>query len=58
MLIERCTKFIADAGIPVTVFCKKTGISPSTYYRWTSGDLKLSDKTEQRIKEYIEKFQY
>ena len=58
MLIKRCMRFISELGVPVTTFCKKVEISSSTFYKWVSGDLKLSDKTEQRIKEYIEKFQY
>ena len=57
MDIRKLTReVLAKIGIPVTRFCRAIDISSATYYRWLAGDLKLSDETESRIKNYINKF--
>lgn len=52
----KCRKVTTEIGIPVTKFCRCVGISSTTYYRWLAGDLRLSEETENRIKNYTEKF--
>lgn len=52
----KCRKVTTEIGIPVTKLCRCVGISSTTYYRWLAGDLKLSEETENRIKDYIKKF--
>ena len=54
LLKDRCNAVISDIGIPVTVFCRKVGISTASYYRWLLDDLKLKDSTLCRIEKNIE----
>lgn len=42
-------------GIPITVFCNRMSISTAAYYRWQHNDLKLSTKTEDKIRKYVNK---
>lgn len=53
----RCKNILSEIGIPVTVFCRKIGISTASYYRWQNDDLRLAEETEKRIKSFIEKFE-
>lgn len=55
-LEERCKKMIEELSIPVTRFCKSIRLSTSSYYDWQNQKLKLSDSTEKRINEYLEKY--
>ena len=55
---ERCSSFISDLDLPVRRFCKNVDISSTTYYRWQSDDLRLSQETENRIKNYLQRFGY
>ena len=48
-------KTLQEIGIPITTFCKRMKISTAAYYRWQHNDLKLSTKTEERIKKYVNK---
>ena len=48
-------KLLKEIGIPVSVFCRKIGISQTAYYRWQTGDLRLSDEKETRIRQYVNK---
>lgn len=50
---EKTKKIIDEFQIPVAKFCRKVGISGAAYYRWQSGDLKLAEATETRIRNYI-----
>ena len=50
---EQARQTLKSIGIPVTVFCRKIGISPTAFYRWTANDLRLSDEKENKIKETI-----
>ena len=52
---EKTKKIIDEFQIPVAKFCRKVGISGAAYYRWQNGDLRLSEETEARIREYINK---
>lgn len=52
-LKEQAKKILSECEIPVTKFCRRVGISGTSYYRWQDGDLRLSESTEQRIKNYI-----
>lgn len=48
-------KALQEVGIPITTFCKRIQISTAAYYRWLHGDLKLSEKKVDNIREYINK---
>jgi len=54
-LQEQTQKALQMVGIPITVFCNRMSISTAAYYRWQHNDLKLSTKTEERIKKYVNK---
>lgn len=55
-LRQQTRKILKEIGIPVSVFCRKLQISDTAFYRWQNMDLKLSEQTENRIKNYINKF--
>ena len=55
-LITRCQRFLEELGIPVTVFCKKAGLSTPSFYKWRNGELNLSDATLERIDGYLSKY--
>lgn len=57
-LKERCNKFIEEIGVPISVFCKNIGISRTQYYSWQRGDRNLSGYMEQRISDYLEKYNF
>lgn len=57
-LKERCNKFIEEIGVPLTVFCKNVGISRTQYYSWQRGERNLSGNMEQRISDYLEKYNF
>lgn len=52
----RCKKFMDELGVPVTNFCKRIELSPSSYYDWMRDKAKLSDATEKRIDKYLKKY--
>lgn len=52
-LKEQAKKILSECDIPVTKFCRRVGISGTSFYRWQSGDLRLSEATETRIRNYI-----
>lgn len=54
-LQQQTHKALKAIGIPISVFCRRIGISDTAYYRWQNSDLRLSDDTTNRIKEYISK---
>lgn len=55
-LRQQTRKILDEIGIPVSVFCRKMQISDTAFYRWQNMDLKLSEQTESRIKNYINQF--
>ena len=55
-LFERIDQFTGELGIPVTAFTRNVNISVSSYYKWRSGVLKISDIALQRIDEYLAKY--
>lgn len=57
-LIERCNNFLNELGVPVAVFCRKVNISPTAYYMWRAGQLRLSDDTLNRIDDYLSKYNF
>lgn len=57
-LKERCNKFIKEIGIPITVFCKNIGVSRTQYYAWQKGERNLPRNMEQRILDYLEKYNF
>lgn len=50
---DQTKRIIIGFQIPVAKFCRQVGISSAAYYRWQSGDLKLAEATETRIRNYI-----
>lgn len=52
-LQKQTRKVLDEIGIPVSVFCRRMQISDTAFYRWQHDDLRLSETTEQRIKEYV-----
>lgn len=57
-LIERCQHFLDELGVPVTAFCLRVEISAASFYKWRSGDLRLSDGTLQRIDSYLTNYNF
>lgn len=55
-LIDRCEIFMDALGVPTTSFCKRINLSPSGFYRWKSGSVKLSDVTLERIDRYLTQY--
>ena len=51
----RIFEIVKGSGIPVTIFCKRVGLSRTAFYRWLRDDLKLSDGKEQAIQIYVSK---
>lgn len=57
-LLQRCEKAHGCLGIPVTVICRKVGISPQAYYKWRNGSLRLSQPTLERIETYLQQINF
>ena len=55
MLKDRVEAFREEFGISVTGFCRRAGISPTTYYNIVKGSV-LSDATVERIDTYLIKY--
>lgn len=55
-LKERCKKFIDELGVQVAKFADNCGIGRSTYYQWQKGDIELSDKSLNKIDDYLKKY--
>ena len=51
----RIFEIVKESGVPVTIFCKRVGLSRTAFYRWLRDDLKLSDGKEQAIRTYVSK---
>lgn len=58
MLKERIKKYLEYTCIPVTKFCKRINVSTATIYRYLKDDLRLSLETEERIKIYLEQYNF
>lgn len=57
-LKERTHRFIDEVGVVVARFAGNVGIGISTLYRWWSGDIKLSERLENKIDEYLRRYGY
>lgn len=57
-LRERINDFLAEFGIPATAFCKRVNISYSAYQNWKRNTQKFSQSTEDRISEYLAKYNF
>ena len=57
-LTKRCENMMKELGIPLTAFCKKIELSPSAYYKLRHEDLKVSQKTAQRIEVFLTKYNF
>ncbi len=55
-LVNRCTRFLVELGIPVASFSRRVKLSPQSLYDWKKGKLKLADSTLKRIDEYLTKY--
>ena len=53
-LQKRIRAFLNDTGAPVTVFCKKVGISPTYYYKFMSGETEYSSALKKHIEAYLD----
>lgn len=51
----RIFEIVRKSGVPITIFCKRVGLSRTAFYRWLRDDLKLSDGKEQAIRMYASK---
>ena len=56
-LSQRAQTFIKELGVPVLTFCRKVGISSTTYYDWLKGKA-LADTTLERIDTYLSKYNF
>lgn len=57
-LVTRCQRLIDVLGVSVTAFCRRINISPSAYYAWKNGNLRLSDDTLIRIENYLKTYNF
>ena len=55
-LRERCITFLKTLQTPVTKFCRKVDLAPSSYYQWQRGFFELSAVTQQRIDSFLSKY--
>lgn len=53
-LRERVKAFRADTGAKLSVFCRKTNISPTYYYAWMRGEVEISLEIINRITAYLD----
>lgn len=58
MLKERIKGYLEYTSIPVAKFCRRVDISTTTLYRFLKDDLRLSIETEERIKAYLEQYNF
>lgn len=56
MLKTRIKNFVEEFDMPVTVFCKKVGMSTTSYYKWMQGAFNFSEEREKKISEYLSKY--
>lgn len=56
MLRDRVQNFLNELEMPITVFCKKIEVSPSYFYKWRVGQVNFSEKTLQRISNFLSKY--
>ncbi|MCD8116456.1 MAG: hypothetical protein LUE21_04970 [Oscillospiraceae bacterium] len=54
----RAKNFVDELGLSVTAFCRNANIGRTTYYGWQSGEFVLSDKTLNRIDQYLSKYHF
>lgn len=57
-LTERCERIMRELGISVTQFCKRVELSPSGYYRWRAGEIKLGEDTLARIDAWLRRYNF
>lgn len=57
-LKERAAAFLSASGVPITKFCRRLDMATSTYYRWQSGILDLSESRLKSIDSYLNQFGY
>lgn len=53
LLLERCEKFIRAYGTPITRFARMVGVSASALYKWKRNNLVFSDRTMERINDFL-----
>lgn len=57
MLKERVEKYLEKSGIPKTLLCRRLKISTMTLYNLLNDTANISENLENRIKEYLDKFE-
>lgn len=57
-LKQRINTFLNEFGIPATAFCKRVNISYSAYQNWKRDIQKFSEKTQNRISDYLAKYSF
>ena len=57
-LQKRIRIFLSELGIPATAFCKRVSISYSAYQNWKRGACRLSQATQERISNYLSKYNF
>ncbi len=57
-LKERIRIFLDELGITATAFCKRVDISYSTYQNWKRDTQRLSLKTQEKISNYLAKYNF
>lgn len=56
MLRTRVKNFIDEFEMPITIFCRKVKLSTASYYKWKDGIFEFSDKTAERVSDYLKKY--
>ena len=54
-LKQKTNHFLKELGYPISEFCRRVGITTTTYYNWQKGVLEISEMRQEQIKNEIEK---
>lgn len=57
-LKNRVSNFLDELGVTATAFCRRVGISYSAYQNWKRDIQKISQKTQEKISDYLAKYNF
>lgn len=55
---DRCIKFIDELGVKATKLADNIGIGRSTLHFWLHGKIEISDKLQDKIDNYLKKYNF
>lgn len=57
-LKNRVNNFLDELGVTAAAFCRRVGISYSAYQNWKRDIQKISQKTQEKISDYLAKYNF